>query len=223
MLRDRIVCGTNDDTIQKRLLAEPKLTYAKALELAQGLETAAQNVKEISCKETASPYTPTRNGQQEVYKVTPEGKAELSCYRCGKAGHVASKCPFQGTKCHKCGSTGHLQRFCHSKPKDGEKRNSRSVNHVEVEEYCLLQLRSPQSTSPLKVTLELEDCPVEMEIDTGAEATFVEREASARTVKSSITFILRGTYSSRWGCRGEHCLQAAICQTAVVGGTRGWP
>ena len=125
MLRDRIVCGINDDTIQKRLLAEVKLTYAKALELAQGLETAARNVKEISCKkETASPYTLTRNGQQEVYKVTPERKAKLSCYHCGKAGHVASKCRFKGAKCHKCGKTGHLQRVCHSKPKDGGKRNS---------------------------------------------------------------------------------------------------
>ena len=60
MLRDRILCGINDDTIQKKLLAEVNLTYTKALEWAQGLETAAQNVKKISCKETASPYTPTR-------------------------------------------------------------------------------------------------------------------------------------------------------------------
>ena len=52
MLRDRIVCGINDDNIQNRLLAEAKLTYAKALELAQGLETVARNVKEISYKET---------------------------------------------------------------------------------------------------------------------------------------------------------------------------
>ena len=40
MLRDRIVCGVNDDTIRKRLLPEAKLTYTMALELAQGLETA---------------------------------------------------------------------------------------------------------------------------------------------------------------------------------------
>ena len=174
MLRDRIVCGINDDTIQKRLLAEAKLTYVRALELAQGVETAARNVKEISCKETASPYTPTRNGQQEVYKVTPERQAELSCYRCGKAGHVASNCRFKGAKCHKCGKTRHLQRVCRSKPKDGGKRNSRSVNRVEEEEeYCLLQLRSLQSTPPLKVMLKLEDCPVEMEIDTGAALSLV--------------------------------------------------
>ena len=50
MLRDRIVCGINNDNIQKRLLAEAKLTYAKALELAQGLETATRNMKEISYK-----------------------------------------------------------------------------------------------------------------------------------------------------------------------------
>ena len=39
MLRDRIVCGIND--IQRRLLAEANLSFAKAIELAQGMETAA--------------------------------------------------------------------------------------------------------------------------------------------------------------------------------------
>ena len=58
----------------------------------QSCSQFTRSVKEISCKETASPYTPTKNGQQEAYKVTPERKAELSCYCCGKAGHVASKC-----------------------------------------------------------------------------------------------------------------------------------
>jgi len=47
MLRDGIVCGVNDNAIQKRLLAEPKLTFQQALDLARGLETVAQNVKEL--------------------------------------------------------------------------------------------------------------------------------------------------------------------------------
>ena len=143
-------------------------------ELARGLETATRNVKKISCKETASLYTPTRNGQQDIYKVIPERRAELSCYRCGKTGHVASKCRFKGAKCHKCGKMGHLQRVCHSKTKDERKRNSRSVNRVEEEEeYCLLQLTSPQSTPPLKMTLKLEDCPLEIEIDVEAAMSLV--------------------------------------------------
>ena len=47
MLRDRIVCGINESATQRRLLAEPKLTFKRALELARGLETAARNVKEL--------------------------------------------------------------------------------------------------------------------------------------------------------------------------------
>ncbi len=45
MLRDRLVCRINEDSIQKRLLAEPNLTYKKAVELARGLETADRNVQ----------------------------------------------------------------------------------------------------------------------------------------------------------------------------------
>ena len=50
MLRDRLVCGVNEETIQRRLLAESGLTLKKALEIAQGLEAAARNVREIRMK-----------------------------------------------------------------------------------------------------------------------------------------------------------------------------
>ena len=35
-LRDRLVCGIRDQTTQRKLLTVPKLTLAKALEIAQG-------------------------------------------------------------------------------------------------------------------------------------------------------------------------------------------
>ena len=47
MLRDRLVCGINDKRVQRRLLAEPRLTFAKALELAQAAETAESNAKRL--------------------------------------------------------------------------------------------------------------------------------------------------------------------------------
>ena len=101
MLRDRIVCGTNDNMIQKRLLVESKLTYQQALDLARGLETAAKNAKELRTPHghDAGPKA------EEVLKVTSaSGKAndgvtsgcltktEVSCYRCGKPGHLACRC-----------------------------------------------------------------------------------------------------------------------------------
>ena len=48
MLRDRIVCGINDSIIQRLLLAEKGLSFKTALELAQGMESAAKNVRELN-------------------------------------------------------------------------------------------------------------------------------------------------------------------------------
>ena len=48
MLSDRLVCGISDVQIQRRLLAERALTFTKALEIAQGLETAAKNMRELT-------------------------------------------------------------------------------------------------------------------------------------------------------------------------------
>jgi len=45
MMQNTLVCDINDNTIQKRLLAEDdKLTLAKALSLAQAYQTAVKDV-----------------------------------------------------------------------------------------------------------------------------------------------------------------------------------
>ena len=43
MLRDRLVCGVNHDTIQRKLLAETDLTYEKAYTLAQAIEASKRD------------------------------------------------------------------------------------------------------------------------------------------------------------------------------------
>ena len=47
MLRDRLVCGMNDDRIQRRLLLEITLNFKKAYEIAVEMEIAAKNAKDI--------------------------------------------------------------------------------------------------------------------------------------------------------------------------------
>ena len=47
MIRDRLISGINDSTIQKKLLSEPALTYARAIEIAQGVEEVEKNLREI--------------------------------------------------------------------------------------------------------------------------------------------------------------------------------
>lgn len=53
MLRDRIVCGVNDDTIQRHLLSERDITFKQAMDLSQGMELAASNVSDIQSMNSA--------------------------------------------------------------------------------------------------------------------------------------------------------------------------
>ena len=46
-LRDHFVCGFKSEQVQKGLLAEKGLTMARALELAQGKETASWEAKDF--------------------------------------------------------------------------------------------------------------------------------------------------------------------------------
>lgn len=48
MLRDRLACGVNDERIQRRLLAESALTFEKALQVAQAIESADRDTKDLS-------------------------------------------------------------------------------------------------------------------------------------------------------------------------------
>lgn len=54
MLRDRLVCGVNHDTITNRLLAEKKLVFDKALELVQSIESAERDTRHLKAAQTAS-------------------------------------------------------------------------------------------------------------------------------------------------------------------------
>ena len=47
MLRDRLVCGINEEKIQRRLLQEANLTFEDALRIARAMETAAKKSLEM--------------------------------------------------------------------------------------------------------------------------------------------------------------------------------
>ena len=46
-LRDRLVCGINNDRIQRRLLAEKNLTFIKALDIATAMELAEKSAADL--------------------------------------------------------------------------------------------------------------------------------------------------------------------------------
>ena len=93
MLRDRLVCGVEEPKIQRRLLAEPDLSFDKAFELALVSESADKNAKDL--QPTASP---TVNQVQHKKPI---------CHHCGDK-HSAADCKFKTAECCKCGKKGHI-------------------------------------------------------------------------------------------------------------------
>ena len=88
-LRDRFVCGLRAESTRKRLLTEDKLTFKKAVELAQSLETATKDAQQLK--------EPEKFGT--VHRVvSPPGRKE--CYRCGRTNHSAGECKFKETMQH---------------------------------------------------------------------------------------------------------------------------
>ena len=119
LLRDRLVCGINDDAIQHRLLLEKKLTFEKALEFATSMEAAKQNLTELQSTAQSQPA--------EVHKVT-----NSPCYRCGR-NHPPDKCKFRTARCRNCGKIGHIQRACRSGPQNPKwRRKSEATAHQTV-------------------------------------------------------------------------------------------
>ena len=192
MLRDRLVCGINDSRVQRRLLSEPQLTFAKALELAQAAEAADRHATELS-KATPSPevhaistkdFSPKRGGAQRT----------ISCYRCGASNHSADKCRFKNTECHHCGKTGHLAKVCRSKQrgfrsrtkaKKGQTQQTHRVDAADTGEdessdtpYSepMFNVSGRELAPPIVVTVDINNAKLEMEVDTGASASIISNQ-----------------------------------------------
>ena len=126
MLRDRLVCGINHDRTQNRLLSEPKLTYEKALEIAQSQETAAQNLREL------------KNNPQPAKDEASFGDMQARDESGGRwqEVHLFQVRPRRASgqqmhDCHECGKKGHLASVCKSRPKGKPKKHAKKVHQVE--------------------------------------------------------------------------------------------
>ena len=187
MIRDRLVCGICDDAIQKRLLSETDLTYTKAVSLALGIEAATHNVQELKSRRD---FDASASRSQEVHQYTAASGAKIVCHRCGTPGHIAPKCRVdKEIVCRQCGEKGHIQKACRKQQKEPKKwHRPKSVRRIQEgdsdegdsdgdleADNTLYHVRSHvySNTPPLTVKMEVDNCLVTMEIDTGASMTLM--------------------------------------------------
>ena len=189
-LRDRLVCGLVNQNIQKKLLSEDRLTLKKAVEIAQGMEAAEANMKKLqvselvpvnSVQQTAKKSGKNDGGsrsrffEQSKYQDR-DNFSDKPCYRCGIAGHSHYKCRYREAVCRKCHKTGHLAKVCRSR--QSQPASLKPVNAVadclpeEETEFTLFSVGSKRN-NPIIATLQVNGCPIDMEVDTGAAVSLV--------------------------------------------------
>ncbi|XP_042372461.1 uncharacterized protein K02A2.6-like [Plectropomus leopardus] len=189
MLRDRLVCGINNDAIQRRLLGEtPPLTFKKALEISQGMEMAANNAKDIQ-KGNGGAQTAAVH---QVKRETVKNAKRVECFRCGGT-HYANDCKFKDTVCHVCSKKGHLAKKCRSskgkgKPGQGKSHQPQATtHHLEEEGVCSYNMfgveTDEEPPEPYYATVNVKGRDITFEIDSGATASVISEE----------------TYRSTWG------------------------
>ena len=180
MLRDRLVCGVNDERIQRRLLAERevKLDFKRALELVQSMELAEKNSRELQSRPGARLPPQSR---KDVCRVTSPEVSAL-CYRCGKPNHKPASCRFKSARCHNCGKIGHLQKVCPARkqtgevaktPKSGKVRTVQEGIQDSGEHSLVLNQVTSKMGEPIRVEVQLDGRPLSIELDTGAAASLI--------------------------------------------------
>ena len=193
ILRDKIVFSIGDDTIQKKLLDETKLTYERAVELAESAEAAAKGQKEMR-----SPLKPADSPDPVQTVMTGKEAKAIVCHRCANPGHLATVCRFKDKVCHNCKKRGHIARACRSKTQPQPHRTRtprarrRNVHHVgeedpssEDSDYSAIDFvvdavgtgERGERDAPITVCMAVDGQPVNMEVDTGAAKTIMPEKA----------------------------------------------
>lgn len=181
-LRDQFVWGVGCEQIQRRLLAIPDLTWQSALDKAIALEAADKGAQTL--QPTAQVNQVENPG---VSSQKRQSTRSVICYRCGD-GHTADSCRFKEAVCHYCKKVGHIARVCRRRKQDKDRSTHRqdpkaahlmsestppqdSEEEEEQADYLMALKEKPHG--PIVATVELNNFPVQFEVDTGASRTVI--------------------------------------------------
>lgn len=135
LLRDKIVVGVRDVTIQERLLRIENLTLQKAELQCRASEASRLQQKELRNTQEVDVVNIKRS------QVNTQSNKNYNCLKCGKT-HAAMKCPAYGKVCNICKKLNHFAVGCKNKNNNLSNKNQKSNNNnknqrkTNVNEIC---------------------------------------------------------------------------------------
>ncbi|XP_046145480.1 uncharacterized protein K02A2.6-like [Osmia bicornis bicornis] len=196
-LRNQFVFGLRDSNVQMRLLETQRLTFEKAVNIAQTMELAGLSTTRIRDLPTAQiehirtstnrtkhandtntqrsnrPNAPRRSVQRKGKGPPQENTRNLpvKCFRCGRE-HLVTACTLdRNITCNGCGKRGHLQKVCFGAPKQ--------TNTVETI-LILHNVHTVLGREKLTAELQVDGRRITFEVDSGAAVSLISASQAKR-------------------------------------------
>lgn len=188
LIKDRIVCGIDNNIVRERLLRNTELTLEQAISTVRAAETSktqTENLKSMPLETAAiktepllrkKPVNGARKKEQFTKSVSQTNK--MKCGRCGlRHGPQTKECKAIGSTCHKCQGKNHWASVCRTKVQNIPKSSHKSCHNIEEEyeddpsfdELFIGEIESMETNSnELFATLKVNDEDIKFKIDTGA-------------------------------------------------------
>eukprot|EP00731_Ephydatia_muelleri_P002173 Em0001g2173a len=184
-LRDRLVCGLQNEAIQRRLLTEAKLTFAGALELAK-----AQEAAELQAKQFKDPDI----GVHKLSRTRlSERDTREQCTHCGRRNHPPDQCRLKDCTCHKCGEKGHIARVCKNR---SQAKWVGAEEDPGVEQSYVISCVGKSHSPAMVAKVCINGSWIRMEVDTGAAVSIVSTYRGLRSVTLKKSRVFLRTYSA---------------------------
>ena len=116
LIRDKLVFGVTDVSLQEELLKTKDLDLAKAGDILRAAEVARKQRQEMVKR-------------VDVQAISKPSHNQRNCGYCGSV-HNKGKCPAYGRKCAKCGRINHFSKVCRSA---GSQKEAMPVHNVQGE------------------------------------------------------------------------------------------
>uniref|UniRef100_A0A914UPP6 RNA-directed DNA polymerase n=1 Tax=Plectus sambesii TaxID=2011161 RepID=A0A914UPP6_9BILA len=215
-LTDGFILGV-PDYIRSVLIRDKPATLAAALESAENVQLSKSSLD-------ARPQSSADFQSVNQIQKSKSSAGDHSCYRCGKTNHLPDNCRFRNERCNACNKQGHIAKVCRSKSqqssesqKGGEgkkgfnssKNNQVVANLDDIKVSTLTSHADLVDTQRIGVQLQMNGVPAELEYDTGAAVTVINKNLWSKLGKPPLS-------NSRVNCRGYNNQKIPLLGEATV-------